>query len=107
MTAGTVQTTEAGELGLHIAARTVVGRCPAPLNAVEVAVVLETCGYTPKRARALGPTGQPLAERVFALVPLYSSALAREALAPVALRERARRGRSTWPVASPIHRPGS
>lgn len=89
MTTGTIQTTEAGELGLHIAARTVVGRCPAPLNAVEVAVVLETCGYTPRRARALGSDGlNALSERVFALVPLYSSALAREALAPVALRPR-------------------
>ncbi len=89
MTTGTVQTTESGELGLHIAARTVVGRCPAPLNAVEVAVVLETCGYTAKRARALGSDGlNALAERVFALVPLYSSALSRQALAPVAIRSR-------------------
>jgi len=89
MTAGTMQNTEAGELGLHIAARTVVGRCPAPLNAVEVAVVLETCGYTAKRARALGSDGlNALAERVFALVPLYSSASSRHALAPVALRSR-------------------
>jgi len=84
-----MQTTEAGELGLHIAARTVVGRCPAPLNAVEVAVVLETCGYTAKRARALGSDGlNALAERVFALVPLYSSALSRQAMAPVAIRSR-------------------
>src|SRR5271169_5223984 len=89
MTTRTVQPTEAGELGLHIAARTVVGRCPAPLNAVEVAVVLETCGYTPRRARALGSDGlNALAERVFALVPLYSSAMARDGLAPVALRSR-------------------
>jgi len=89
MTTGTIQNTEAGELGLHIAARTVVGRCPAPLNAVEVAVVLETCGYTTKRARALGSDGlNALAERVFALVPLYSSASSRQALAPVALRSR-------------------
>ncbi len=89
MTTATMQTTEAGELGLHIAARTVVGRCPAPLNAVEVAVVLETCGYTTKRARALGSDGlNALAERVFALVPLYASASSRQALAPVALRSR-------------------
>jgi hypothetical protein len=85
----TVQRTDAGELGLHIAARTVVGRCPAPLNAVEVAVILETCGYTATRARALGSDGlNALAERVFALVPLYSSALARQAMAPVAVRPR-------------------
>jgi len=89
MTTRTVQKTESGELGLHIAARTVVGRCPAPLNAVEVAVVLETCGYTANRARALGADGlNALAERVFALVPLYSSALSRQAMAPVALRAR-------------------
>jgi len=89
MTTGTIHNAEAGELGLHIAARTVVGRCPAPLNAVEVAVVLETCGYTQRRARALGSDGlNALAERVFALVPLYSSAMARDALAPVALRSR-------------------
>jgi hypothetical protein len=89
MTTGTVQSTEAGELGLHIAARTVVGRCPAPLNAVEVAVVLETCAYTAKRARALGSDSlSALAERVFALVPLYSSALSRQAMAPVAIRSR-------------------
>ena len=89
MTIATAHNTEAGELGLHIAARTVVGRCPAPLNAVEVAVVLETCGYTPRRARALGADGlNALAERVFALVPLYSSAMSREALAPVALPSR-------------------
>ncbi len=89
MTTRTVQRTDSGELGLHIAARTVVGRCPAPLNAVEVAVVLETCGYTANRARALGADSlNALAERVFALVPLYSSALSRQAMAPVALRVR-------------------
>jgi hypothetical protein len=89
MTTATIQNTEAGELGLHIAARTVVGRCPAPLNAVEVAVVLETCGYTAKRARALGSDGlNALSERVFALIPLYSSALSRQAMAPVAVRSR-------------------
>ncbi|HVA03173.1 MAG TPA: hypothetical protein VMU64_05430 [Acidimicrobiales bacterium] len=89
MTTGTVQTTESGELGLHIAARTVIGRCPAPLNAVEVAVVLETCGYTATRARALGSDGlNALAERVFALVPLYASTMSRQTLAPVAIRSR-------------------
>jgi hypothetical protein len=89
MTTSTVPDTEAGELGLHIAARTVVGRCPAPLNSVEVAVVLETCGYTATRARALGSDGlSALAERVFALVPLYSSSLSRQAMAPVALPSR-------------------
>ncbi len=89
MTPTALHNTEAGELGLHIAARTVVGRCPAPLNAVEVAVVLETCGYTARRARALGSDGlNALSERVFALVPLYSPSLARQALAPVALRAR-------------------
>jgi hypothetical protein len=89
MKTDTVQNTEAGELGLHIAARTVVGRCPAPINVLEVAVVLETCGYTPRRARALGADGlNALAERVFALVPLYSSAMSGQALAPVALPSR-------------------
>ncbi len=39
--------------------------------------------------RALGADGlNALAERVFALVPLYSSALSRQAMAPVALRSR-------------------
>ncbi len=108
MTTGTVQTTEAGELGLHIAARTVVGRCPAPLNAVEVAVVLETCGYTAKRARALGSDGlNALAERVFALVP---SVLVR-AVAPSDGTGRAPHpgppGPWTWPEVSPIPRRGS
>ena len=76
--------TVGGELGFHVAARTVVGRCPAPLNAVEVAVVLETCGYTATRARALGAEGLPdLARRVFELVPLYSSPLAKAPTGPL------------------------
>jgi hypothetical protein len=89
MKADTDSNPDRGELGLHIAARTVVGRCPAPLNAVEVAVVLETCGYTSKRAHALGSDGlNTLAERVFALIPLYSSGLSQQTLAPVAIRAR-------------------
>jgi len=59
-----------------MAARTVVGHCAAPLNPLEVAVVLETCGYTAGRARALGTDGlMELAQRVFDLMPLYSAAM--------------------------------
>jgi hypothetical protein len=77
------------ELGFHIAARTVVGRCPAPLNAFEVAVVLETCGYTTTRAHALGATGLPdLAQHVFELVPLYATTVAKETEAPLEIRAR-------------------
>jgi hypothetical protein len=79
----------AWDLESHVAARTVVGRCPAPLNPVEVAVVLETCGYTTTRARALGASGLPeLAQRVFELVPLYGVPLERQARAPVPVAAR-------------------
>jgi hypothetical protein len=62
----------AGDLGLHIAARTVLERCPEPTNALEVAVVLETCGYTSSRAARLGASSlMELGERVLALMPLY------------------------------------
>jgi hypothetical protein len=89
VTGALVTSPDAGDLGLHVAARTVVGRCPTPLNAVEVAVILETCGYTANRAHSLGADGIPqLAERVFALVPLYSAGLARPELAPAALPTR-------------------
>jgi len=78
-----------GDLAYHVAARTVVGRCPAPLNVFEVAVVLETCGYTTTRARALGAQSIPdLAQHVFDLVPLYSTSLARPDPGPVAVRAR-------------------
>ena len=66
-----------------------MGHCPAPLNAVEVAVVLETCGYTAGRARALGTDGLiDLAERVFDLMPLYSSAMSRRGDGGGGLRSR-------------------
>ena len=75
------------DLGYHVAARTVVGRCPAPLNAFEVAVILETCGYTATRARALGAQSLPdLAQHVFDLVPLYASSAAGEVAEPVSVR---------------------
>ncbi|HTZ09283.1 MAG TPA: hypothetical protein VMB72_09435 [Acidimicrobiales bacterium] len=75
------------ELGFHVAARTVVGRCPAPLNAFEVAVILETCGYTATRARSLGAQSLPdLAQHVFDLVPLYASSVEREAAEPVSVK---------------------
>jgi len=72
MTTATVD--DGGDLALHMAARTVAGRCPAPLNALEVAVVLETCGYTTTRASALGADGLlDLGAKVLGLMPLYAS----------------------------------
>jgi len=63
-----------GDLELHMAARTVAGRCPAPLNAFEVAVVLETCGYTDTRASALGADGLlDLGAKVLDLMAIYAS----------------------------------
>ncbi|HXQ61913.1 MAG TPA: hypothetical protein VN796_06220 [Acidimicrobiales bacterium] len=65
---------DAGDLALHMAARTVAGQCAAPLNALEVAVVLETCGYTSTRASALGADGLlDLGAKVLDLMPLYAS----------------------------------
>jgi hypothetical protein len=73
MSTATARRVDAGDLGLHVAARTVIGRCPTPINALEVAVILETCGYTANRARQLGYDSVPaLARGIYALLPLYS-----------------------------------
>jgi hypothetical protein len=62
------------DLGLHMAARTVLERCPEPTNALEVATVLETCGYTERRARALGAASLlDLSQAVLGLLPIYAS----------------------------------
>jgi len=75
---------DAGDLALHMAARTVAGLCPTPLNAMEVAVVLETCGYTSTRASALGADGLlDLGTKVLGLMSLYASPTAAVTHAPV------------------------
>lgn len=75
---------DAGDLALHMAARTVAGLCPAPLNAMEVAVVLETCGYTATRASALGADGLlDLGAKVLGLMSLYASPTTAAEPAPV------------------------
>lgn len=75
---------DGGDLALHMAARTVAGRCPAPLNALEVAVVLETCGYTTTRAVTLGADGLlDLGTKVLGLMPLYASPTSLAEPAPV------------------------
>jgi len=72
MTSAVVDDT--GDLALHMAARTVLDQCPTPLNALEVAVVLETCGYTSTRASALGADGLlDLGAKVLSLMSIYSS----------------------------------
>ena len=77
-------TLDAGDLALHMAARTVAGRCPAPLNAMEVAVVLETCGYTATRASALGADGLlDLGTKVLGLMSLYASPTTAAEPAPI------------------------
>jgi len=74
---------DAGDLALHMAARTVAGLCPTPLNAMEVAVVLETCGYTTTRASALGADGLlDLGAKVLDLMSLYASPTAAAQPAP-------------------------
>ena len=62
-----------GDLGVHLAAATVVERCPHPLSELEVAVVLETCGYNASRARSAGASDlMELARAVYQLVPVYA-----------------------------------
>jgi hypothetical protein len=66
----------ASDLGLHVAARTVLERCPEPTNELEVAVVLETCGYTASRAALLGASSVlGLGRQVLALMPLYGQSM--------------------------------
>jgi len=78
------------DLGLHMAARTVLERCPEPTNALEVATVLETCGYTERRARAMGAASVlDLSHAVLGLLPMYGSSR-RAAEIPVAPRRRSR-----------------
>jgi hypothetical protein len=62
-----------GDLQVHLAVTTVLMKCPYPLSAIEVAVVLETCGYSPGRVRATGAADlMELARAVYALVPVYA-----------------------------------
>ena len=64
---------DAGDLQVHLAVTTVLMKCPHPLSAIEVAVVLETCGYSPGRVRATGAADlMELARAVYALVPVYA-----------------------------------
>lgn len=68
---------EQGILGfdrdLHVEARSVLAHSPHPQNAFEVAIVLETLGYTDGSARALGSSGLfDLANRVYARCDLYA-----------------------------------
>jgi hypothetical protein len=62
-----------GDLQVHLAVTTVLMKCPHPLSAIEVAVALETCGYSPGRVRATGAADlMELARAVYALVPVYA-----------------------------------
>ncbi len=64
---------DSGDLPVHLAVTTVLMKCPHPLSAIEVAVVLETCGYSPGRVRATGAADlMELARAVYALVPVYA-----------------------------------
>lgn len=64
---------DAGDLPVHMAATTVLMKCPHPLSEIEVAVVLETCGYSSSRVRAAGAADlMELARAVYALVPVYA-----------------------------------
>ena len=64
---------DADDLPVHLAVTTVLMKCPHPLSAIEVAVVLETCGYSPGRVRATGAADlMELARAVYALVPVYA-----------------------------------
>jgi hypothetical protein len=64
---------DAGDLPVHLAVTTVLMKCPHPLSAIEVAVVLETCGYSPGRVKATGAADlMELARAVYALVPVYA-----------------------------------
>jgi hypothetical protein len=48
-------------------------KCPNPISELEVAVVLETCGYNSSRVRATGAADLiDLARAVYALVPVYA-----------------------------------
>ncbi len=72
-TAAAVANGDPGDLGVHLAAATVVERCPHPLSELEVAVVLETCGYNANRARSTGASDlMELARVVYQLVPVYA-----------------------------------
>jgi hypothetical protein len=58
---------------VHLAAGTVLMRCPEPLSELEVAVVLETCGYNASRVKATGASDlMELARAVYDLVPIYA-----------------------------------
>ncbi|HTV10672.1 MAG TPA: hypothetical protein VME20_02315 [Acidimicrobiales bacterium] len=64
-----------GDLPVHLAAATVLTACPHPLSELEVAVVLETCGYNHNRVQSAGAGSlMELAREVYALVPVYSQA---------------------------------
>jgi len=76
---------DTGDLALHMAARSVLDQCPTPLNALEVAVALETCGYTSRRASALGADSLlELGAKVFSLMSIYSSPAVSAETSPVA-----------------------
>lgn len=65
---------DAGDLALHLAASSMLERCPHPISELEVAVVLETLGYNRTRVRASGATDlMELARAAYALVPLYAA----------------------------------
>lgn len=68
-------TADHGDLPVHLATVTVLMRCPQPLNQLEVAVVLETCGYNAGRITTTGAASlMELAAEVYALVPVYAGA---------------------------------
>ncbi|HET9059360.1 MAG TPA: hypothetical protein VFN61_05525, partial [Acidimicrobiales bacterium] len=64
---------DAGDLAVHLAASSVLERCPHPISELEVAVVLETLGYNRTRVHASGATNlMELARATYSLVPLYA-----------------------------------
>ena len=86
-----------GPAGLHLAATTLLMKCPHPLSAIEVAVVLETCGYSPTRVRATGAADlMELARAVYALVPVYAQGQASAAADGGADGRAATKGTPGW-----------
>jgi len=92
---------DTGDLAVHLATSTVLERCPHPLNELEVAVVLETCGYSRSRVRAAGAQSlMALAKEVYDLVPVYSPGTSPPAAPALLLRRQERRREAMSTVAT-------
>ncbi|MGH3321655.1 MAG: hypothetical protein ACRDN9_16070 [Streptosporangiaceae bacterium] len=84
---------------LHVEARSVLTLSPEPQNNFEVAVILETQGYTDEMARSLGsPDIFALAERVFAVLSLYTGDTIADAARPATEPASAAPAASRMPV---------